>query len=331
MAVLLTKPLLNTSRLALGYGSVPLYQNLNLKLYEGQFVALLGRNGSGKSTLMRTLANLQPPLAGEVRLYGEPIGQMPPTKRAQYLSLVLTDPIEAPYLKAFELVAMGRQPYTNWWGQLSDSDSAKVREAIALVEGESLQEKRFGTLSDGEKQRILLARALAQDTPLIFLDEPTAHLDLYHQRELFGLLQRLVREQKRSILVATHAVQSAVSLADQIWLLEEGKLHSGLPEDLAQQGILSRIFFDNTPMREGLTDPTLLNPPEQPLKTFRLSGGEAYSRFWVQQALQKYGIACREKAVQTLYIEQKNQEKTTYRLGGQTFERIADLLLELKG
>lgn len=297
-------PTLHAQNIGIGYGSPPLYENLNLHLACGQLVALLGLNGRGKSTLLRSLAGLQPLAAGEVRLDDAPLHRLSPKARARKLSLVLTDPIEAVHLRAHELVSMGRQPYTNWWGSLSREDQQKTDEALHLVQAESLRDRRFGTLSDGEKQRILLARALAQETPFIFLDEPTAHLDTYHQRELFRLLRRLAQEQNRAILVATHTVRLAVSTADYLWILDE-QAHLGLTEDLALSGTLSEVFFDGHPLGEGLTDPVLA---QKEVSTFKkqicLQGGDARQRYFTTLALRKNGIQVTEAAKDTLRLEQ---------------------------
>ncbi|MEM6297867.1 MAG: ABC transporter ATP-binding protein [Bacteroidota bacterium] len=230
---------LTTQNLSIGYrNNDPIQRDLNLKLETRSLVALLGLNGKGKSTLLRTLAGLQAPLSGEIFWGDKNLQSISPRHRAYYLSLVLTDPIENNHLSVQELVATGRFPHTNWWGKLNAIDKHKIQEALELTQTQDWKKRRFASLSDGEKQRVLLARAIAQDTPLVFLDEPTAHLDTYHQKKLFELLRELIECKKCTVLIATHAVHLANESADLLWILKETPYY-GKPN----KTLIEQVFF----------------------------------------------------------------------------------------
>ena len=201
-------PFLETKNLSIGYRSKNserlISKDLNLQLASGQLVCLLGSNGSGKSTLMRTIAGLQPALEGSVFISQKLLSDLKPSELAQKLSLVLTERIEAGNLTAQEVITLGRTPYTGWLGTLSYEDHSKIDEAIALANVESLVSRKMHQLSDGERQKVMLARALAQDTELILLDEPTAHLDLPNRVEMMRLLHTLAKQTGKAILLSTH-------------------------------------------------------------------------------------------------------------------------------
>lgn len=217
--------------------------HLNLSLQRGELVCLLGPNGAGKSTLMRTLAGLQPPLGGKVWLDGDEPSALPARELARRLSIVLTERVDVGNLSAQELVALGRHPYTDWWGNLTAHDAEVVRWAIRAVGAVSLADRPVQELSDGERQKIMVARALAQEPLLIMLDEPTAFLDLPRRVELMGLLRSLARQTGRAILLSTHDLDLALRSADRLWLLSvEGKMATGAPEDLVLSGAFQETF-----------------------------------------------------------------------------------------
>lgn len=234
---------LTAESLCTGYQSKnPVSQGLSLALHAGELVCLLGPNGAGKSTLLRTLAGMQAPLSGEVRLLGDRLHRLPPKVLARRLSLVLSEPLQVGLLSAYEVVALGRQPYTNWWGNLSARDDRVVRWALEAVGAFAWSDRPVETLSDGERQRVAIARALAQEPSLLLLDEPTAHLDIPGRVEVLQLLRRLARETGRAIAISTHDLELALRGADRIWLLSEGKLQAGAPEDLVLDGAIARAF-----------------------------------------------------------------------------------------
>ncbi len=217
-------------------------EKLDLTLEAGQLICLLGPNGAGKSTLMRTLAGMQPPLGGRVRLGGDDIASLPSRTVAKRLSIVLTERIDAGLLSAYALVALGRYPYTDWRGRLTAADETIVQNAIDAVGARPLAHRPVSQLSDGERQKIMIARALAQQPDVILLDEPTAYLDLPRRVEIMQILRRLAHDDGRAILLSTHDLHLAMRSADAIWLLANGKLHIGAPEDLVLNGAFAAAF-----------------------------------------------------------------------------------------
>ena len=209
----------------------------------GTLVCLLGPNGAGKSTLLRTLAGMQPPLQGEVMLAGQPISGFSARDLARRLSVVLTERVQVGLLTAYELVALGRHPYTSWTGRLSAADHAVVVKALDVVGATPLGQRKVLELSDGERQKVLIARALAQEPLVILLDEPTAFLDLPRRVEVMHILRALAHEEGRSVLLSTHDLDLALRNADLLWLLTpEGLLHAGTPEDLVLSGAFEATF-----------------------------------------------------------------------------------------
>jgi len=246
----LNKKILSTEKLSIGYKSKhhthTIAQDLNLDLEDAQLIALVGANGIGKSTLLRTLTGIQKPLGGSVILNGKDISSYSPPELAQNLSLVLTEKLPPSNLTVFELIALGRQPYTNWIGKLSQEDLEKISEAITLTHIEHLVDKRHYEISDGQLQIVLIARALAQDTPLIILDEPTTHLDLLHKVSVFRLLKKLSRETHKCILFSTHDIDLAIQLSDRMIVMTEDSVAQGDPCRLISDGIFDSIFEDES-------------------------------------------------------------------------------------
>jgi iron complex transport system ATP-binding protein len=242
------KTILNTTNLSIGYktkkGITAISENLNLTLNSGKLITLIGANGIGKSTLLRTITGIQPPLSGSVFLKDKNINTYKPLDLAQSLSLVLTEKLPPSNLSVFELVALGRQPYTNWIGTLSQTDIEKVNEAIKLTQIEHLAPKRHFEISDGQLQKVLIARALAQDTPLIILDEPTTHLDLLHKVSLFKLLKKLTKETQKSILFSTHDIDLAIQLSDEMIIMTTEMVVQDEPCNLISMGSFNTLFKD---------------------------------------------------------------------------------------
>ncbi len=246
----MNKKILTTSNLSIGYHSKNhqniIAEKLNLVLEEGNLVALVGANGIGKSTLLRTLTGIQKPLAGTVQLNHRDIFSYQPLELAQNLSLVLTEKLPPSNLTVFELIALGRQPYTNWLGKLSAIDLEKINRAIDLTHIEHLVDKKHYEISDGQLQVVLIARALAQDTPMIILDEPTTHLDLLHKVSVFKLLKKLSKETNACILFSTHDIDLAIQLSDQMIIMTEGDVFQDQPCKLILKGIFDTIFKDES-------------------------------------------------------------------------------------
>lgn len=244
------KIILYTSNLSIGYqskkGATTIAENLNLTFEEGKLISLVGGNGIGKSTLLRTVTGIQKPLAGTVNLNEKDIHHYEPLKLAQNLSLVLTEKLPPSNLTVFELIALGRQPYTNWLGRLSAEDLEKINQAIALTHVEHLLDKKHHEISDGQLQIVLIARALAQDTPLIILDEPTTHLDLFHKVSVFKLLKKLSQETNKCILFSTHDIDLAIQLSDEMIVMTESSVEQDDPCNLITKGIFNTLFKDST-------------------------------------------------------------------------------------
>jgi len=242
------KNILTATNLSIGYQSKSventIASNLNLNLQEGTLIALIGENGIGKSTLLRTLSGLQKPLSGSVSLNDKDLKDYNQMDLAQNLSLVLTEKLPPSNLTVFELIALGRQPYTNWIGTLTDDDVAQVMEAIALTQIEHLSDKKYYEISDGQFQNVLVARALAQDTPLIILDEPSTHLDLFHKVSLFKLLKKLAAEANKCIFFSTHDIDLAIQLSDEMIVMTTESVIQDQPCNLISKGVFNTLFKD---------------------------------------------------------------------------------------
>jgi len=239
--------ILSTNQLTIGYskkGNIEKIQSeLNLKLRAGELVCLIGPNGSGKSTLLRTLSTLQKPLAGITTIDGREISSLKQREKALLIAMVLTERVEMENTSVYNLVSLGRHPHSNWWGSISSEENTIIQEAIQMVHLEHKMHHNINELSDGERQRAMIAKALAQDTPIIMLDEPTAHLDLPNRVEIMLLLHRLAHKTDKAILLSTHELDMALQAADRIWLISsEYGVECGVPEDLVFNGSFNRVF-----------------------------------------------------------------------------------------
>lgn len=224
---------LHTSDLSIGYklsgGAVNmLHQHVNLQLHTGEVICLLGPNGSGKSTLIRTLAGFQKPLYGKVFFDNDDLSTLPAAQLAHRVSVVLTGQVDIANTNVFSMVAYGRTPYTGFLGRLQTKDRMIVDRALEQVGINNLAQRKFDELSDGEKQKVMIAKSLAQQTPLIFLDEPTAFLDFPARVEILKLLRQAARNSGKAILLSTHDLNLAIRFADNIWMME--KISPSLPE-----------------------------------------------------------------------------------------------------
>ena len=240
--------ILQTKNLSIGYTSkkevLTIASDINISLLKGKLITLIGGNGIGKSTLLRTITAIQIPISGEVTLNNKDIFSIENSVLAQQQSLVLTDKLPSSNLSVWELIALGRQPYTNWIGTLSDEDYSKIKTAIQLTNIEHLTEKKHFEISDGQLQKVLIARALAQDTDLIILDEPTTHLDLFHKVSVFKLLQKLAHETNKCILFSTHDIDLAIQLSDEMIVMTKEKTIQDQPCNLIEKGIFDTLFKD---------------------------------------------------------------------------------------
>lgn len=236
------KTILHTENITIGYPNKIVSTEISIHLNPGNLITLIGVNGVGKSTLIRTITGIIRPLKGDVFLNDSNLNTYTTWDLAKQISVVLTDKLPPSNLTVYELVALGRQPYTNWLGQLNTEDYKKVEEAILLTEIEHLKHKKHYELSDGQLQKVLIARALAQDTPLIVLDEPTTHLDLVHKVSVYKLLKKLALQTNKCILVSTHDMDLSIQMSDEIIVLTKQQVYQNTPQQLVNDGIFEKLF-----------------------------------------------------------------------------------------
>ncbi len=240
------KNIVKTDELSIGYNSkstkTVVGSHINITLKRGELVGLIGVNGSGKSTLIRTLSGLQERLSGSILLEGREIDTIPIDHLAETLSVVLTNQPISKNLSVIELVALGRQPYTNWLGKLLEKDKEIIRQSLKDTETYDLKDKKCYELSDGQLQRVLIARALAQDTDFIILDEPMTHLDLHHKASIFKLLSTIAHQKKKTVLFSTHDIEFALRLCDKMIVIGTRETCMDTPENLIKDGILDTLF-----------------------------------------------------------------------------------------
>ncbi len=299
---------LETHHLDIGYGGShrPVAVDLNLRLRAGELVCLIGPNGVGKSTLMRTLAALQKPLAGQVILAGRDLLALKADALAQQLSIVLTDRIDPGLLTGYGLAALGRHPYTDWTGTLTAHDENVIRWAVESVGAAHLAERQVAHLSDGERQKFLIARALAQEPAVMLLDEPTAYLDLPRRVEIMRVLRRIAHDTGRAVLLSTHDLDLALRTADQIWLMGQGGvIQTGAPEDLVLGGTFETVFSSEGVQFDPFTGSFNVNAAGG---EGVLLVGDGLPAIWTRRALERAGFyivssGARRVAQVTIYNE----------------------------
>jgi iron complex transport system ATP-binding protein len=242
-------PTISCQNLTIGYASKKnaktICKDISMQLETSKLYALIGQNGIGKSTFLKTLTGILKPLNGSISILEKNILTWDETEFAKNVSVVLTEKIPLSNLTVYELVALGRQPYTNWLGRLSKEDFKKIEDALVLTELKTLENKKIVEISDGQMQRVLIARALTQDTPIIILDEPTTHLDLYHKVTLIKLLKRLANTKNKCILFSTHDVDLAIQLADEMLLMYDEKIELDSPCNFIEKGVFDLIYKED--------------------------------------------------------------------------------------
>ncbi|WP_257212994.1 ABC transporter ATP-binding protein [Maribacter sp. 4U21] len=237
---------LDVSDLSIGYKSISICDNINFQLQKGELTAIVGINGIGKSTLLRTLGNFQPKISGSIKINSKDLEDYDPLTLASKISVVLTEPIASKNLTVQEIIALGRHPYTNWLGKLSSNDLLKITAAIEMLELTNLKHQKCHELSDGQLQRVLIARAFAQDTDMILLDEPTSHLDLYHKVQILKLLQSIAHHTQKTILFTSHEIEMAIQLCDKMVILDGAKNPFEQPCTLIKNKAFERLFPSDT-------------------------------------------------------------------------------------
>ncbi|MGL4993876.1 MAG: ABC transporter ATP-binding protein [Bacteroidales bacterium] len=333
--------MLRVEELTIGYdhrarGREIVQQSLCFDMAAGEFVCLLGPNGCGKSTLLRTMAGIQPNLGGRVLLDGVAVGSLPIKERSRLLALVLTDPIETLGMRVRELVALGRNPFTGFLGRLTQEDEQRVEQSLAQVNLSHKSESTLFELSDGERQRALIAKALAQDAPIIFLDEPTAHLDLPNRVEIMMLLHRLAHEMHKCVLISTHELELAMQVADRIVLMkpQAGGVVDGLPETLVVEGHLQGVFMNSSVRFDPYTGTFLMNHKVRGSVSV-VSRGEGFLTFWSERALARLGFVVDSEATLRVCVDERHSYWTidtprgSFKAGSMA-EMLDVLVIELK-
>lgn len=292
--------LLVLESLSTGYPHHTVSQNLSARLEEGTVTALIGTNGCGKSTLLEAIAFGNTRKEGKITLAGEPIEKIKLNQRAKFISIVRSQLERSIQLTVEELVALGRSPYLNTLGKLSSRDRDIVRKSLLDCKLKGYEKRMISTLSDGERQRALIAMALAQETPLVLLDEPTSHLDLSFRIELFLLLREIAQKSQRTFLLATHEISLAMQWCDALWILDqEGNLSTGLPEELALQGKIATLFEKEHFHFDPYTGQVELLQRKQ--RAINLIGDGSERELWTRRLLTRLG-----------YIAQKTSDPEQY-------------------
>ena len=311
---LVTHPVLTTRHLAVGYARPRrvVARKIDMSLERGELVCLLGPNGAGKSTLIRTLAGLQPPLDGRVYLMGKALADLSATEVARTLGVVLTDRIGVGIVSARDLVALGRYPHTNWIGRLTDEDERAVSWALRAAGAVHLAHRNVAELSDGERQKVMIARALAQRPALLILDEPTAFLDLPRRVEIMASLRNLARATGKAILLSTHDLDLALRCADRICLLPmDGAMQTGAPEDLILTGAYESAFQSEGVRFDAATGAFVLNAQPGPFVVSVSGSGRVAS--WTKRALKRAGFRVTD-ATSACHIAIREGEPPSWRV-----------------
>jgi len=302
---------------------------INIEANSGELIALVGKNGSGKSTLLRTLACLQPAVNGEIRFNEIQSNKLNNKQLAQLLCFVYAENVNIHKLTVFDFISLGRFPHTNWFGVLKMPDIEIINNAMQSVGIAKLATKYINQISDGEQQRAMIARALAQDTQIIMLDEPTAFLDLENKYHLVELLRRLAHEKKKTIIFSTHDLNTALSRADKIWLIAQNRIYEGAPEDLVLNNVFSNIF-DSTEFKfeKESGNFTFLHNNTKSIELH----GEGLELFWTHKALQRIGYEIVEKSQIKIEILKNDTAKWLLDDKGrkETYNSIYQIITQLK-
>lgn len=328
-------PVIETSRLSIGYPlkggkRKVIHEDLNLQLFPGEVTCLLGLNGAGKSTLLRTLCGFQPPLNGDISLVGNPLSSYSQSNFSLTVGVVLTEKTNAGGITVYELVSLGRHPYTGFFGQLKKQDRDIIEQSLAAAGIAHKAHNYVSELSDGERQKAMIAKALAQQCPIILLDEPTAFLDVTSRIETMVLLHRLAMEQNKAILLSTHDLDLAIQMGDCLWLQEKGRpMACGTPEDLILSGAFESFFGKEGIVFDPSTGKLKTKAPVNPIGV----EGDFLVSYWVGNALIRNGYRPSPVKDGQININCRSTKLLQMNLpGGVTkeFSDVANLIGEIK-
>lgn len=235
--------IIKTKALSVGYDKKVVVDKVNITAIKGEILCILGPNGAGKTTILRTLSGLLKPIDGNVYIKEECLENINRKKLSKELAIVLTKKLDGKLMTCYEIISMGRYPHTGFFGKLSDKDNKIIFESLRLVNGENLAYRYFDELSDGEKQKILVARAIAQEPDIIVLDEPTTHLDIKHRLELMDILKKLSKEKGITVILSLHEIDIAIKSCDKVMLVKDNKIVAyGVPEDIIDENIIKKLY-----------------------------------------------------------------------------------------
>lgn len=315
--------IVEVNRLQAGYAENRVINDVSFKLSRGELCCLMGPNGAGKSTLLRCISGLQRYEKGKVSIMSKDLMDYSPTQRAHTLSLVLTEYISAAYMSVYELISLGRYPHMGWMVQFSKDDKAIIKRIADRCGVSHLLNKKLHELSDGQRQKTLIARSLIQQSDLIILDEPTSHLDLNNRVEIINLLKDITREEGKAIFMATHELDLALQMADRLLLLNsDGKLKEGIPEDLVLSGKLDEVFaFKGYDLKTGRV--------EQQASQQKVSlSGDGHIFLWTKNALEREGFTIDSSGEPSITFS--SGQNITWFIDDLEFLSLAELISFLK-
>ncbi len=291
---------------------------LSASASEGELISIIGRNGIGKSTLLRTLAGLQHNLGGDIYYFGKKLSDYSRGDLALKVGYISTEPVRVANMSVYDLVSIGRFPYTNWIGKIDSSDHRIIMDSLEMTSMTSLRHKYISELSDGERQKAMIARILAQDTALMIMDEPTAFLDIGSKYEILHLMHQLTRKSGKTIIFSTHDLQSAVSQSDKIWLILEDKLKEGAPEDLMIEGAFDHLF-ESSHIKFNSADGSFSFKGAERVGFF--VDGKGFVKHWTEEALKREGFkVVKEKTSPFITLSSSGKRIWTLEYGNSSVE-----------
>jgi iron complex transport system ATP-binding protein len=293
---------------------------------KGELIAIIGKNGIGKSTLLRTIAGLQPLIAGDLSILGKDIKEYSRTRLSKKVGYISTEIIKASNMRVYDLVSTGRFPYTNWLGSLTELDKTIIDDAIKGTGMQGLKDRMVSELSDGERQKSMIAMVLAQDTPIMIMDEPTAFLDVGSRFEIMHLMLDLTRDENKTIIFSTHDLDTAINRADKIWMLNESGILTGAPEDLILNGAMNKLF-EGSKVKLNPVDGTVIIHDKVKGKINVLGEGE--KKYWTEKALIRAGYKIDvDESDFLVKIPSGNDSKWEFQIPGenQKFSSIYDMI-----